>query len=332
MIPFRSKKYQRQQQLQSQTDIGQLAKQWIMRRDQLPEYRFAIELMSQEDREAIFWEYWEALDSFAQRDLARATFQEYWFKLIADYGDLNLQQKAQALEALGYIHNPNVVNFLVQEMRRDSESLRLAAAGALKKQDPVLVIEPMLDALATPEQYLASRIHDVLQALGPKLVPIILKKIRQADVNSKMVMVQLLGSFGDNSVVPALTELLQTDHYLLKKMTVEALGQIQGEEIYPILVNLLKDESWQIRLLAAEAIGRNRFYQACPALREAFYNEADGLVKEIMEEILAALDDSNETITYLWNRRRSNQSDERNGTSHRGYGTTTGTGGNGSIF
>ena len=48
MIPFRSRKYQRQQQLQSQTDLVQVAKQWILRRDQLPEYRFAIELMSQD--------------------------------------------------------------------------------------------------------------------------------------------------------------------------------------------------------------------------------------------------------------------------------------------
>ncbi len=53
-------------------------------------------------------------------------------------------------------------------------------------------------------------------------------------------------------------------------MTVEAIGQIQGQEVGPILVDLLKDDNWQIRLLAAEAIGRGRYYQACPALREAF--------------------------------------------------------------
>lgn len=323
MIPFRSKKYQRQQMLQSQCDIAQVASQWILRRDQLPEYRFAIELMSQADREEIFWQYWDELDSFAQRDLARATFQEYWFKLIADYGELNIRQKTQALEALGYIHDPNVVSFLVQELRRDHESLRLAAAGALKKQDPVLVIEPMLDALASPEQYLASRIYDVLQALGPKLVPIILKKLNQADVSGKMVMVQLLGSFGDSSVIPVLTEMLDTEHYLLKKMTVEALGQIQGPEVYPVLTALLRDENWQIRLLAAEAIGRNQYYQACPALREAFCQESDGLVKEIMEEILTTLDDSNETVTYLWSRRRSKQDNGRTRTGYGGYGVTT---------
>ena len=316
-IPFRSRKYQRQQALQSSTDIARIASQWIMRRDQLPEYRFAIELMSQADREEMFWTTWDMLDSFAQRDLARAAFGDYWFKLLAGYSEFTVPQKIQALEALGYIHNQNVVNFLVQELRRDDDALRLAAAGALKKQDPLLVIEPMLEALNKPEHYLASRIYDVLEALGPKLVPIILQRIEQASISGKIVMVQLLGTFGDESVIPALTPYLESDNYLLKKMAVEALVKLQGQDICPVLTNLLMDEAWQIRLMAAEAIGRGRFTAACPALREAYTNESDTLVKELMEEILHTIDTNNETITYLWTRQRSKENNERERNSGR---------------
>ena len=316
-IPFRSRKYQRQQALQSSTDIARIASQWIMRRDQLPEYRFAIELMSQADREEMFWTTWDMLDSFAQRDLARAAFGDYWFKLLAGYSEFTVPQKIQALEALGYIHNQNVVNFLVQELRRDDDALRLAAAGALKKQAPLLVIEPMLEALNKPEHYLASRIYDVLEALGPKLVPIILQRIEQASISGKIVMVQLLGTFGDESVIPALTPYLESDNYLLKKMAVEALVKLQGQDICPVLTNLLTDEAWQIRLMAAEAIGRGRFTAACPALREAYTKESDILVKELMEEILHTIDTNNETITYLWTRQRSKENNERERNSGR---------------
>ncbi len=310
-IPFRSKKYQRQQALQHHTDIVRIANQWIMRRDQLPEYRFAIELMSQADREEMFWTTWDMLDSFAQRDLARAAFSDYWFKLLAGYSDYTLPQKVQVLEALGYIHNQNVVTFLVQELRRDDDALRLAAAGALKKQDPLLIIEPMLDALNKPEHYLASRIYDVLEALGPKLVPVILQRIQHTTISGQIVMVQLLGSFGDESVIPTLMPYLESEHYLLKKMTVEALSKLQGQDICPILAKLLTDDNWQIRLMAAEAIGRGRFTGACPALREAYAKEQDHLVKELMEEILHTIDTNNEAITYLWTRQRSKQSNER---------------------
>ena len=310
-IPFRSRKYQRQQELQKQTDIARIANQWIMRRDQLPEYRFAIELMSQADREEMFWTTWDMLDSFAQRDLARAAFGDYWFKLIADCGDFTPQQKVQALEALGHIHNQNVVNFLIQELRRDDESLRLAAAGALKKQDPVLVIEPMLDALNKPEHYLASRIYDVLESLGPKLVPVILSRIDTSSINAQIVMVQLLGTFGDDSVIPLLTTCLESNNYMLKKMTVEALSKLQGQDICPILTNLLTDNNWQIRLMAAEAIGRGHFTGACPALREAYVREPDNLVKELMADILHTIDTNNEAIPYLWTWQRSKQINER---------------------
>lgn len=239
------------------------------------------------------------------------------------YSELPLRKKGQALEALGYIHNPNVVNFLVQEMRRDDESLRLAAAGALKKQDPVLIIEPMLDALSRPENFLASRIHDVLQSLGPKLIPVILQKIEQADINGKIVMVQLLGAFGDMQCDTGFNRAFGHTELFAEKNDSRSHWANEGQEVCPILIDLLKDENWQIRLLAAEAIGRGRYYQACPALREAFYQENDGLVKEIMEEILCTLDDSNETITYLWSRRRSKQDDGRSRTSCGEYGFTT---------
>ena len=55
MIPFRSKKYQKQQREELTLQEEQLASQWIMRREQLPEYRFALEMMSQEEKEKVFW-------------------------------------------------------------------------------------------------------------------------------------------------------------------------------------------------------------------------------------------------------------------------------------
>lgn len=112
MIPFRSRKYQRQQRLQSQTDIAQIASQWILRRDQLPEYRFAIELMESGRQRRNFLAVLGRAGQFCAAGIwRRAIFQEYWFRLIADYSELPLRKKGQALEALGYIHNPNVVKF-----------------------------------------------------------------------------------------------------------------------------------------------------------------------------------------------------------------------------
>ena len=162
MIQFRRKKYQAQQKKilanPNQVDISQAASGWIMRREQLPEYRFAIELMSQAEKEAVFWHEWDSLDSFAQRDLAKATFSENWYQLIAGYPELNSIQKVQVLEAMAYIHNKHVVDFVIGEMKREDDGLRLAASAALKTQDPLLPIEPMMGVWSKLEVFLVCRV------------------------------------------------------------------------------------------------------------------------------------------------------------------------------
>lgn len=307
MIPFRSKKYQKQQCKELTLREEQLASQWIMRREQLPEYRFALEMMSQEEKETVFWESWPFLDDLAQRDLVRATYSEGLDKLLKQYDGAAFEQKLQVLEALGYLYQKEAVDFLMVELCRPDENLRLAAAGALQKQDPELIIEPMLAALEQPEQFLAARIYNILSGLGPRVVPLLLQKFPEAELNGKIMMVQLLGAFGDKSVLPILVEAAGSNDYLLKKVAIEALVTLGVESTWQILQEFLRDEHWQIRLLVTEAFRRANITAVCPELRLALCREKDTLVRETMEEVLYALDIATEDVEMIWSRRRSKQ-------------------------
>ena len=305
MIPFRSKKYQKQQREELTLQVEQLASQWIMRREQLPEYRFALEMMSQEEKEKVFWESWQSLDDLAQRDLVRATYSSCLDKLLNQYDRLTQEKKIQVLEALAYLYQEEAVNFLMLELGKSDENLRLAAAGALQKQQPELIIEPMLAALEQPEQFLASRIHTILSGLGPRMVPLLLQKFPETGLNGKIMMVQLLGAFGDRSVIPILVEAARSEEYLLKKVAVESLVTLGVEFTWQILQEFLQDEHWQIRLLVVEAFRRGNITAVCPALRLALCREKDTLVRETMEEVLYALDVAAEDNAMIWSRRRS---------------------------
>ena len=301
MLPFRSKKYQEKMRKPA-LEVQEAASQWILRREQLPEYRFALELMSHEEKTAIFWRDWDKLDELAKRDLVRAAFGDSWYELLAGYPNLSYDGRLQVLEALGYIHNAHVVDFLVSEMKRDDEAIRLCAAEALKHQDPVLTIEPMLEALSRPEVFLASRIFDVLRAIGPKLVPVVMQMIEQADLQGQIVMAQLLGSFGDESVLPALEKLSVSEDYTLRKVAVEAMAEIGTEAIMPAMARALEDANWQLRLVAVEAIGRHGLSDGVTLLKRALVRESDPLVKEMMSETIHELDESQAPITSLWRR------------------------------
>lgn len=317
MIPFRSKKYQKQQQEVLSVGEQQVVNQWIMRREQLPEYRFALEMMTEEEKETVFWTKWQELDELAQRDLVRSTFNMHLDKLVAQYEVLSLKQKVQVLEALGYLHQEEAVHFLMNELGRQDESLRLAAAGALQKQSPELVIEPMLLALEQPEQFLAARIYDIFTGLGPQMVPLLLQKIPTAKLQGKIMMVQLLGAFGDNSVIPVLAEAAGGEEYLLKKVALEALIALGVEQTWQVLQNFLEDEHWQIRLMVTEAFRRGNITQVCPALRLALCREREVLVRERMEEVLYALDIATENEAIIWSRRRSRHYGKNNRSNQR---------------
>lgn len=312
MIPFRSKKYQEKVQTNAPEKLD-AAGQWILRRNQLPEYRFALELLTHEEKTAFFWRDWGSLDELAQRDLAISTYNDAWYELLAGYPNLSSSGRLQVLEALGYIHNAHVVEFLVGELKRDDEATRLAATNALKHQDPALVIEPMLEALARPEVFLASRIFDVLRTIGPKLVPVVLQMIEEADLQGQVVMVQILGAFGDESVLPVLACFAQNDDYLLRKSALEAMAEIGTPAILPAMTHALNDKDWQIRLIAAQAIERHNLSDGLPFLRQALSCEHDPLLQEMLSEIIHHFDKTQAPITYLW-QRQGKDDDKTNGT------------------
>lgn len=317
MFSFRSRKYrEKAAKLAPEAAVAQAASQWILRREQLPEYRFALELMSRQEKETVFWQDWDKLDELAQRDLVKSTFADSWYQLLAGYHNMSYQGKIQILEALGYIRDENVVDFLVNEMKREDEAIRLAAAGALKRQDPVLTIEPMLDALAKPEVFLASRVYDVLKEIGPKLVPVIMHKIMTADEMGQLVMAQLLGAFGDETVLPVLKELAKSDNYDLRKAAVTAIGQIGTEAIVPVLNVLILDANWQIRLLVVEAVKKHRLSDGVDILKRALRTENDPLVRDMMTETIALLEEEQMPTTFLWRRQRKEGTIEDGGEYH----------------
>ena len=193
-----------------------------------------------------------------------------------------------------------------------------SASAALKKQDPLLTIEPMMSALSKPEVFLASRVYDVLKGLGPKLVPILLVQVEKADLPGQIVMVQLLGSFGDESVIDTLEQYALEGEYQLRKVAVEALVDIGGPKILPIMSKLLNDNSWQIRLLAVEALKKGGYRDICPQLRLALNHEKDDLVKDMMLELLGDLEREQAPVTFLWTRNGKGQVEGYGGNNQSG--------------
>jgi len=291
MLPFRSKKYKEQWEkiLQSE-DIVAEGKRLL-----------GIEWLQEAKEEEDFWSKWERVSKEERPKEAQRAWGGRLEQLLLLYEESDQYKKGLILEVLGYLREARAANFLIKELSRADESLSLACAAALKRQDPLLILEPMVEAMQSPQNISVARMYDVLASVGPLLVPLILQKLPSATQKSKLVMLQLLGAFGDASVAEVLAEYAFDDDYLLKKAASEALRQFETDEVCAVMEQLLHDKHWQIRLLAAETLIAQE--KSLIALEEALLVEQDKIVKEVLEQGVKELHRGNyEPQPQIWQR------------------------------
>ena len=274
---FRSKKYREQwEKILESEDIVAQGRRFLR-----------LDALETEDEEEDFWSKWEKITPDDRLKEAQRAWGGRLEQLLLLYDESDRYKKGLILEVMGYLSEERAANFLIAELSRADESLSLACAAALKRQDPLLILEPMVEAMHSPQSISVARMYDVLEAVGPLLVPLILQRLPEATQKSKLVMLQLLGAFGDETVVEVLVQYALAEDYLLKKAASEALCRFSCDAAFEAMEQLLRDKHWQIRLLAAEVLATRE--KSLPMLEEALLVEQDKIVKEVLEQGVKAL-------------------------------------------
>lgn len=258
--------------------------------------------LSQSDDEELYFKAWEHLDEKTKKRLSETLWQDRIPMLTGDYLRKNTNDKVKVLETLSYIPKKEAVDFLVEALKSQDEILRLAAASALKKQEPLMILEPMVDALSKPEVFLAARVYDVLSEVGVFLVPLILQKMPNATGDAKTVMIQLLGAFGDETIAENIFSAASGESYPVRKAAAEAYASLGGDKSGEYLALALKDADWQIRLSAVQGLKKLKYRKAKPLLKQAALKENDKTVQKVMQNLLKAWDNGDSVEITSWRR------------------------------
>lgn len=230
---------------------------------------------------------WDKFSSEEQRNLVKELYYKNWRNLITQYHQYDDErEKIRIIEILAYIPNKEVVDFLINEMKSAKETIRLSASASLRKQDTRLTLEPMLYALTQPNQWLPSRVLDVLKDMGPILIKPLTDMVKKSDPKVQSILIQVLGEVGDKSCLSVFSELAGSSDDVLRLRVVEALKTLALKESLPVLIILLEDEKWQIRMHAAEALGKIKMDLAEPVLKERLKIEDDDIVKDCIQDAL----------------------------------------------
>ncbi|KJS20036.1 MAG: hypothetical protein VR72_16485 [Clostridiaceae bacterium BRH_c20a] len=260
----------------------------------------SLDKLSFEQKELLINDCWVKLSNDRKRLIAYNIYLDKWTGLVVNFAELRDIEKVKRLEILGFISCKEVVAFLLEQMKSKKEEIRLTACGALKRQDPQFLLGPILHALTQPDQWLPSRVFEILRAIGPGLEEQLLLIFDSSEESAQGVIIQILGEIGSRSCLPLLEKSLGSANSDLRFRIAEALEKLCLQESWTLLVKLLKDERWQTRLMAAKAFGQVGKYETRSFLQDRKNIEQDPLVLECIDDALELIEEKSLQVVINW--------------------------------
>ena len=275
----------------------------------------------------------DALEAVLEEQARSATGRPGW--LLEVYDRLGLVDKyidklrsarkwrdrAFAAELLGRVGGAKAVPVLLETVnatRTEDSDVREIALRALARIADPGAVEPLIQALATADVWLAPRIADILtrhgnaavdpliEVLGesarqparawaanvlgevraPRAFPVLVRGLSDTDDEVRAKSATALGRLGDRRAVGYLLEHLLTDPAPFVRLRIaSSLGQFGGPEVTERLVRALGDPAWWVRMRCVEALE-----QIGPGAEAALLVALDDSDPDIRERVAVALE------------------------------------------
>lgn len=120
--------------------------------------------------------------------------------------------------------------------------------------DPVSV-QALLNDLDSLDHETRARAHTQLVALGTEAVEPLIAAMRRGEGRKCWLSVQALAEIRDERVIPALIQMLNANHVILRQTVAEALGKLGDLRAVPPLIEVLDVGPVTVQLWAATSLG-----------------------------------------------------------------------------
>lgn len=172
---------------------------------------------------------------------------------------LNREDRAIAIEALGYIGGPETPGTLRCFLRRSAHmQLKVAAAGALLRLGERPDIDSLLSSFDFHEASAPAELTSVLAEIAQNDADAVMLRLRSGkdSVPVRAMMVEVLGKTGRYDYIDEFTELAQSPEVSVRSAAIDAVGRLALPEARVVLESAIEDPSADVRAEAAEAIAR----------------------------------------------------------------------------
>lgn len=163
-----------------------------------------------------------------------------------------------AIAALEGINSPSALECLFERLG-NSDDIDFLILDALSRIQDDRALEKLSEALKSHHASIRNHAKTHLAALGPKAVPVLIKRLEDPDPDLRIHTLNLLGTIGDLSAAPSIRKLLHTEpaNANVRFAAFEALGLLPLSKGAYFLTDGLSDPIDHVRVAAARAMEKN---------------------------------------------------------------------------
>ncbi len=143
-----------------------------------------------------------------------------------------------------------------------------------------------------------ARAHNQLVALGPQAVETLIETIRRAEGRKCWLSVHALAEIRDERVVPALIELLNSQHVIVRQTVAEILGKIGDPRAVAPLIGSLNEGPVTVQMWAATSLGLLGDPRAITPLIDALQSTFSSTIRHTIIRALENIGDSR-AVPYI---------------------------------
>jgi HEAT repeat protein len=173
--------------------------------------------------------------------------------------DVDYYVRYEAQQALGKMKNVRTIELLIETLKNEGLDVetRYAAACALAETKDPAAVDPLIDALAYPEEKLQHIAARTLEKIGdPRAVDPLITILMEENSGLQGDAAQALGKLKDPRAVEPLIAAMKDRKFWVRKRAASALAEIPNPRAIEPLIAALSDCRATVRHSAATTLGR----------------------------------------------------------------------------
>lgn len=164
------------------------------------------------------------------------------------------KMRAGLIIILGRMGDKRATPTLMKALNEESEEVVAAAAYSLGKLKEEKATSLLIPLLSHSSEYIRQTVTKAIEKIGDKSIPILIKDMEQRPLNTRYLIVNILGKIGGEQAVDTLLETLKDNNEYIRLSSAHALSELGNNRGYNLAIQYLNHSRPEYQFLAIKTL------------------------------------------------------------------------------